>query len=257
MAPGICCARWAAQSLARRIAGSLLPCRSFGAAAVAVEEMEYGSEWEEEYRRGRWAAKDEWGEMDGRSVQWVFMGSPGAQKRVYATRVAELLEVPYISMGTLVRQELNPRSTLYKKIAKAVNEGKLVPEDIIFGLLSRRLEEGYQRGEVGFILDGIPRTPIQAEILDEITNIDLVVNFKCVEDCLVKKHFGSEICSHCGKSFDAGNSESTSVNLCLSTHTRHAFSGTSPTIDVEDARMEKFRFYAEQVCPICLIEVGF
>lgn len=43
-----------------------------------------------------------------------------------------------------------------------MNQGKLVPEDIIFGLLSKRLEEGYSRGETGFILDGIPRTRIQA-----------------------------------------------------------------------------------------------
>ena len=43
-----------------------------------------------------------------------------------------------------------------------MNEGKLVPEDVIFALLSKRLEEGYHGGENGFILDGIPRTRIQA-----------------------------------------------------------------------------------------------
>lgn len=43
-----------------------------------------------------------------------------------------------------------------------MNHGKLVPEDVIFGLLSKRLEEGYCRGETGFILDGIPRTKMQA-----------------------------------------------------------------------------------------------
>lgn len=48
------------------------------------------------------------------------------------------------------------------QIANSLNEGKLVPEEIIFGLLSRRLEEGHSRGETGFILDGIPRTRIQA-----------------------------------------------------------------------------------------------
>ena len=48
------------------------------------------------------------------------------------------------------------------QIANAVNEGKLVPEEIIFALLSKRLEEGYCRGETGFILDGIPRTRMQA-----------------------------------------------------------------------------------------------
>ncbi|CAL5405836.1 unnamed protein product [Camellia sinensis] len=59
--------------------------------------------------------------------------------------------------------------------------GVLVPEDRIFGLLSKRLEEGYSRGETGFILDGIPRTRIQAEILDQLADIDLIVNFKCTE----------------------------------------------------------------------------
>jgi adenylate kinase family enzyme len=48
------------------------------------------------------------------------------------------------------------------QIANSVNEGRLVPEDIIFGLLTKRLEDGYNKGETGFILDGIPRTCMQA-----------------------------------------------------------------------------------------------
>ncbi|ONK80776.1 uncharacterized protein A4U43_C01F21600 [Asparagus officinalis] len=131
-------------------------------------------------------------------------------------------------------------------IANAVNEGKLVPEDIIFGLLSKRLEEGYDRGETGFILDGIPRTQVQAEILNQIADIDLVVNFKCVEDSLVKKDFGSQICSHCGKSFDASNSESTSINPCLATRSRHSPLKSSAAIDKEGSHMGKFHAYAEQ-----------
>ncbi|THU54226.1 hypothetical protein C4D60_Mb10t22810 [Musa balbisiana] len=133
------------------------------------------------------------------------------------------------------------------EIANVVNEGRLVPEEIIFGLLSKRLEEGYQRGETGFILDGIPRTRIQAEILDQIANIDLVVNLQCPDDCLVKKHFGADICSHCGKTFDSSNSESTSLNLCLATRTRHAQLKSSAAVDMKDSCMEKFRVYSEQI----------
>lgn len=48
------------------------------------------------------------------------------------------------------------------QIANAVNRGEVVSEDIIFGLLSKRLEDGYYRGEIGFILDGVPRSRIQA-----------------------------------------------------------------------------------------------
>ncbi|KAB1217344.1 adenylate kinase [Morella rubra] len=48
------------------------------------------------------------------------------------------------------------------------------------------LDDGYYQGEIGFILDGIPRSPIQAEILDELAEIDLVVNFKCADDFLMR-----------------------------------------------------------------------
>ncbi|CAI0446388.1 unnamed protein product [Linum tenue] len=94
-------------------------------------------------------------------------------------------------MAILVSQELNPRSSVYRQIANAVNRGECVPEDIIFGLLSKRLEEGYYRGETGFVLDGIPRTRLQAEILDELVEIDLVVNFKCSDEYLEKHQEGS------------------------------------------------------------------
>ena len=70
-----------------------------------------------------------------------------------------------------------------------------MPEEVIFGLLSKRLEEGFYRGETGFILDGIPRTRMQAEILDQVADIDLVLNFKCTEECLQKKHVGRQACA--------------------------------------------------------------
>lgn len=174
------------------------------------------------------------------------MGSPSSQKRDYATRVAQLLEVPYISMGTLVRQELHPHSSLYMKIANAVNEGKLVTEEIIFGLLSKRLEEGYYSGETGFILDGIPRTRNQAEILDQMVDIDLVVNYKSSEDCFVKKHFGNDICARCGKIYDIFNSQSTRLNPCLATSSSHSKLNTSASFDIDKSRLEKLQMYSEQ-----------
>lgn len=127
-------------------------------------------------------AVDTEGSTPARGVQWVFIGSPNAKRHVYAEMISKLLEVPHISITSLLRQDLNPHSPIYKQIADAVNRGKIVPESIIFGLLSKRLEDGHGRGESGFILDGIPRTRLQAEILDQLIDIDLVVNFKCCED---------------------------------------------------------------------------
>ncbi|KAL3340978.1 hypothetical protein AABB24_025504, partial [Solanum stoloniferum] len=154
--------------------------RSYGSAAAQLVDYE-------EYQNRNCVMEESEGSVPRRGVQWVIMGDPMAQRHVYAQWLSKLLDVPHISMGSLVRQELHPRSSLYKQIADAVNQGKLVPEEVIFGLLSKRLEEGYCSGESGFILDGIPRSKIQAEILDKTVDIDLVLNLKCAEDLVSKK----------------------------------------------------------------------
>ncbi|KAF7819446.1 putative adenylate kinase 7, mitochondrial [Senna tora] len=183
---GISLRRVVSPPLLREI--GFLSNRAFGSAALAVQ-YDYDDYDEDEYELcGPRAMADSDGWAPERGVQWAMIGEPGAKRHVCAERLSKLLEVPHISMGSLVRQELTPRSALYQQIANALNEGKNVPEEIIFGLLSRRLEEGYSRGETGFILDGIPRTRIQAEILDQIVHVDLVVNFKSSEELLVKKN---------------------------------------------------------------------
>lgn len=182
--------------------------------------------------------------ISGRGVQWVILGDPMAKKHVYADRLSKLLQVPHISMGTLVRQELHPQSFLYKQIANSVNQGKLVPEEVIFGLLSKRLEEGNCRGESGFILDGIPRTKIQAEILDEFTDIDLVLNFKCTEDCLVKSHGGGQACSACQDFLGMGSS-----TLTRNLHSKVDKTEPDSTVP-EGVHGGKLRTYAEQNKPI-------
>ncbi|XVE67730.1 hypothetical protein DITRI_Ditri09bG0012000 [Diplodiscus trichospermus] len=182
--------------------------RAFGSAAALELDYDYDYYEYEQAHRDRRPAQlkvDVDGSAPERGVQWVLVGEPGVKRHAYAERLSKLLEVPHISMGTLVRQELNPHSSLYKQIANAVNEGKLVPEDVIFALLSKRLEEGYYGGENGFILDGIPRTRLQAEILDQIADIDLVVNFKCTEEYMLKKSSASEFL-HIGNSKDVGSS---------------------------------------------------
>ncbi|KAG9130743.1 hypothetical protein Leryth_012691 [Lithospermum erythrorhizon] len=126
-----------------------------------------------------------------RGVQFALIGHIRG-RCIFAEKLSKLLEVPRISIASLVRQDLSPKSLLYKQIANAVNQGTLVPEDIVFALLAKRLEDGYYRGETGFILDGIPRTQVQAEILDQLVDIDLVVNFKCIEKDLQDNH-GSRI----------------------------------------------------------------
>ncbi|KAF6161425.1 hypothetical protein GIB67_009304 [Kingdonia uniflora] len=239
---GICHLRAASPPLLHRYLLGPSKIRSFGAAALQYDY--YDDDDEEELEVGGVRSLDDSERLvEGRGVQWVFIGNPSAKKHMYAERLSKLLDVPHISMGSLVRQELNPRSSIYKQIANAVNQGKLVPEDIIFGLLSKRLEEGCYKGETGFILDGIPRSRIQAEILDQIADIDLVVNFKCTEECLVKKHLGSAICPHCQESRGIGNLGSTSFGITSQPSLLKPLNGV-------DSREEKLRIFAEQRKPL-------
>ncbi|KAL3531883.1 hypothetical protein ACH5RR_005404 [Cinchona calisaya] len=140
-----------------------------------------------------------------RNVQWVFLGCPGVGKGTYASRLSTLLSVPHIATGDLVREELSSGSSLGKQLAEIVNQGKLVSDEIIISMLSKRLEAGEGKGESGFILDGFPRTVRQAEILDEVTDIDLVVNLKLPESVLIEKCLGRRICSQCGKNFNVAS----------------------------------------------------
>ncbi|WOK92828.1 putative adenylate kinase 6, chloroplastic [Canna indica] len=144
----------------------------------------------------------------GRGVHWVFLGCPGVGKGTYASRLSQILGVPHIATGDLVREELAASGPLAQQLAEIVNHGQLVSDEIILRLLSKRLEDGEAKGESGFILDGFPRTIRQAEKLEEVTEIDLVVNLKLREDALLAKCIGRRICSHCG-----GNYNLASVNI--------------------------------------------
>ncbi|CAL2267868.1 unnamed protein product [Prunus armeniaca] len=140
-----------------------------------------------------------------RNVQWVFLGSPGVGKGTYASRLSNLLGVPHIATGDLVREELAASGPLSKELSEIVNQGKLVSDEIIISLLSKRLEAGGAKGELGFILDGFPRTIRQAEILEGVTEIDLVLNLKLREDVLVEKCLGRRMCSQCGGNFNVAS----------------------------------------------------
>ncbi|MBA0629547.1 hypothetical protein Godav_024087, partial [Gossypium davidsonii] len=101
-------------------------------------------------------------ESKGRNVQWVFLGCPGVGKGTYASRLSNLLGVPHIATGDLVRDELASSGPLSSQLKEIVTQGKLVSDEIIIDLLSKRLEAGEAKGESGFILDGFPRTVRQA-----------------------------------------------------------------------------------------------
>lgn len=106
--------RAAAALQLRQIARS----RAYGSAAAA--QLQYDYDYDECDLHGQASEPmlrlDSAGLPPRRGVQWVLIGDPGVKKHVYAENLSKLLEVPHISMGSLVRQELSPRSALYKQV---------------------------------------------------------------------------------------------------------------------------------------------
>ncbi|KAL5067924.1 hypothetical protein RYX36_018811 [Vicia faba] len=138
-------------------------------------------------------------------VRWVFLGCPGVGKGTYASRLSNLLGVPHIATGDLVREELASSGPLSSQLSEIVNKGQLVSDEIIINLLSKRLLAGEAKGALGFILDGFPRTIKQAEILEGVTDIDLVINLRLQEDVLLEKCIGRRICNQCGGNFNVAS----------------------------------------------------
>jgi adenylate kinase len=97
-------------------------------------------------------------------MRMVFMGPPGVGKGTQAKRVVAYLDIPHLSTGDMLRRAYEDRSDVGLLAQEYMNEGKLVPDELILDLVSQRLDQADCQG--GFLLDGFPRTLVQAEQLD-------------------------------------------------------------------------------------------
>ena len=130
----------------------------------------------------------------------IFLGAPGAGKGTQAEYISEKLSIPTISTGNIIRAALKNGTEMGKKAKEFVDAGKLVPDDVVIGIIRERLSEDDCKD--GFILDGFPRTIPQAEALDEMgIIIDRVIDIEVPDDTIVARMTGRRVCPDCGASF--------------------------------------------------------
>lgn len=126
----------------------------------------------------------------------LIFGPPGSGKGTYASRLRDILGVPHISTGDLVREEIKEQTDIGKIARQYVERGELVPDEIIIDLLVKRLQK--PDAKRGFILDGFPRTIKQAEFLEENFKIDLVINLVVPDEIIIQRLSNRIICRNCG-----------------------------------------------------------
>jgi len=133
-------------------------------------------------------------------MRLIFIGPPGSGKGTQAKRLAARYAVPHISTGDMLREAVADDTALGRQAAPIMASGGLVPDDLMIGIINDRLAKA-DAGR-GFILDGFPRTTVQAEKLDGIVGNGsdplLVLQLLVPDDVLVKRTVLRRSCPECG-----------------------------------------------------------
>lgn len=129
----------------------------------------------------------------------VMLGPPGAGKGTQAERLARTRKLPKISTGDILREAAQAGTELGRAARITMDAGNLVPDDVMIAIVQKRLDCDDAR--CGFVLDGFPRTVVQAAALDRMMDARgplVVIDIVVPEEILVRRLAGRRICSTCG-----------------------------------------------------------
>ena len=130
----------------------------------------------------------------------ILLGAPGAGKGTQAELLVKKLSIPAISTGNMLREAIANGTELGKKAKQFMDEGALVPDELILGIVADRVAQ--PDCQAGFILDGVPRTLAQAEALEEKgVVIDHVVSIEVDDAQIEGRMTGRRVCGSCGASY--------------------------------------------------------
>ena len=130
----------------------------------------------------------------------ILLGAPGAGKGTQAELLIQKLSIPAISTGNMLREAMRNGSELGQQVKKIMDEGSLVPDDVILDIVAERVSKDDCAN--GFILDGVPRTLAQAEALEARgIQIDHVISIEIDDSVVAGRMTGRRVCKACGASY--------------------------------------------------------
>jgi adenylate kinase len=150
-------------------------------------------------------------------LKLIFIGPPGSGKGTQAKRLAVQHAIPHISTGDMLREAIADGTELGQKAAPIMAAGSLVSDDLMIGIIRDRLSK--DDAQRGFILDGFPRTLVQAEKLDSLVegNGDekvRVLQLLVPDDAIVRRITLRRSCSSCGAIYHLENKPPANDSVC-------------------------------------------
>lgn len=171
----------------------------------------------------------------------VMLGPPGAGKGTQADLLTTTLNIPHLDAGDTLREEIAKDSNLGKEAKEYVDEGKLVPDELIAGIMKERLKDNN-----GFVLDGFPRTLKQAEILSDFEDIDVVIDIRLSKNAGVERLSARRVCENCGKTYNLIYNPPHQEGIC----DRCGHNLYQRSDDKKEVIEKRFEVYEERTAPL-------
>lgn len=179
----------------------------------------------------------------------ILLGAPGAGKGTQADSIKQKYPVAHISTGDILRANVKAGTALGRNAKTYMDAGKLVPDEVIIGMVEKRLEE--PDCKEGFMLDGFPRTTPQAEALDKLLKklglaLDAAVELEVSDEVVVGRLTTRRGCKNCGEIYNTVTKPTRAAGICDKCG--------GPVVQRDDDREEVIRkrlaVYHEQTAPL-------
>lgn len=150
-------------------------------------------------------------------MRLILLGPPGAGKGTQAQRIVEKHGIPQLSTGDMLRAAVAAGSEVGKRAKAVMDAGKLVFDDIVIDIVSDRIDQADCAG--GFILDGFPRTLVQADATEAMLaskglSLDVVIELQVNDEVLVDRVAGRYTCAKCGTGYHDSNQKPKVEGTC-------------------------------------------
>ena len=178
----------------------------------------------------------------------VLLGAPGAGKGTQCKRIVGKYGLLHLSSGDILRQQRAEGTELGRKAQSYMDSGALVPDGVIVEMMAEAISNA---PDAGFVLDGFPRTVVQAQELDKSLassgkNIDIVLNLEVDEQIVVERITGRRSCPECGAVYHITNLKSKVEGICDKDGTELV----QRPDDIVDVVANRLKTYQQQTRPV-------